>query len=76
LIFKIEREKIILIKIINFTPNPLSLMGVAASECWNSKPSSQIGIDCIESGHGRVLEYPEVTFVTDGYSARVIREID
>ena len=64
-----------MIKILDYTKNPLTLMGTAASECWNSKPSPQIGINCIESGHNRVLEYPDVTFMIDGYSARVIREI-
>lgn len=64
-----------MIRIISYTPNPLSLMGECASECWESTPSSQIGIDCIESGHGRVLEYPDVTLSISGYSARVIREI-
>ena len=64
-----------MIEVIHYTPNPLTLMGKCASFCWNSKPSPQIGIDCIESGHGRVLEYPEVTLAISGYSARVIREI-
>ena len=64
-----------MIKVINATQNPLSLMGECASECWGSTPSSQIGIDCIDSGHGRVLEYPDVTLSISGYSARVIREI-
>ena len=63
------------IKVINYTPNPLSLMGECASYCWGSVPSTQIGIDCIESGHGRVLEYPDVTLQISGYSARVVREI-
>lgn len=64
-----------MIKVINYTPNPLSLMGECASACWGSTPSSQIGIDCIESGHGRVLEYPDVIIEVSGYSAKVIREI-
>ena len=64
-----------MIKVINYTKNPLSLMGECASECWGSIPSSQIGIDCIDSGHHRVLEYPDVTLVISEYSARVIREI-
>lgn len=64
-----------MIKVLDYTKNPLTLMGTCASECWSSKPSAKIGIDCIESGHHRVLEYPEVTVVIDGYSARVIREI-
>lgn len=64
-----------MIKIIRATQNPLTLMGECASACWNSKPSPQIGIDCIESGHGRVLEYPDVIVEIDGYSARMIREL-
>jgi len=64
-----------MIKVLNYTKNPLSLMGECASDCWDSTPSPQIGIHCIESGHGRVLEYPDIIVVIDGYSARVIREI-
>lgn len=32
------------------------------------------GLECLESGHGRVLEYVNVEMIIDGYSARVIRE--
>jgi len=63
------------IKVIDYTKNPLSLMGECASYCWDSNPSPQIGIDCIESNHSRVLEYADVTLQISGYSARVIREI-
>ena len=63
-----------MIKIIRATQNPLSLMGECASACWDSTSSPQIGIDCIESGHGRVLEYPDVIVEIEGYSARMIRE--
>ena len=63
------------IKVIRSTKDPLSLMGECASLCWGSAPSPQIGIDCIESGHGRVLEYPDVIVEIDGYSARMIREL-
>lgn len=64
-----------MIKVINYTPMPLTLMGEVASMCWNSKPSPRIGIDCIESNHGRVLEYADVTIEINGYSNRVIREL-
>jgi len=64
-----------MIKVINYTKNPLSLMGEVASYCWDSTPSPHIGIDCIESNHGRVLEFADVTLEISGYSARVIREI-
>lgn len=64
-----------MIRVIQYTPNPLTLMGKVASTCWNSKPSPQIGIDCIEADHSRVLEYPDVIIEIDGYSAKTIREI-
>ena len=65
-----------MIRVLNYTKNPLTLMGECASYCWNSKPSAKIGADCIESDHGRVLEYADVTVEISGYSARCIREID
>ncbi len=64
-----------MIKIIDYTSNPLTLMGKVASACWNSKPSPKIGIECIESGHGRVLEYADIIAEIEGYSARMIREL-
>lgn len=64
-----------MIEIISYTPMPLTLMGKAAAACWGSKPSPKIAIKCIESGHHRVLEYPDVTVKISGYSARAIREL-
>lgn len=64
-----------MIKILDYTKKPLTLMGEVASTCWNSTPSPQIGVDCIESGHGRVLEFADVTVAISDYSARVIREL-
>lgn len=61
------------------TKNPISLMGERAGICWGSDISDpqknyQRGLDCIKSGHGRVMEYVNVETVIEGYSARVIRE--
>ena len=61
------------------TKNPLSLMGERAGVCWgsditNQKKNYKRGLDCLLSGHGRVLEFVNVEMVLDGYSARVIRE--
>lgn len=61
------------------TKNPLSLMGERAGVCWGSditdpKKNRKRGLDCLESGHGRVQEFVNVELVLDGYSARVIRE--
>jgi len=64
-----------MIKVLNYTRNPLTLMGICASVCYNSEPSPKIGIECIENFHHRVLEYPDVIVEIQGYSAKMIREL-
>lgn len=54
-------------------------MGERAGVCWGGDITDQEknyrrGIECITSGHGRVMEYVNVEMVLAGYSARVIRE--
>lgn len=61
------------------TKNPISLIGERAGICWGADVSDPAknykrGWDCIESGHGRTLEFVSVELLIDGYSARVIRE--
>ncbi len=64
-----------MIEVIRATEFPLSLMGEAAAICTDKEPSAKIGIECINSNHGRVLEYPDVILKISEYSARVIREL-
>lgn len=65
----------------NVTPkNPITLIGECIGPCYGSDTSSNLknykrGLNSINAGHGRVLEYAEVWFVLQGYSARVIREL-
>lgn len=61
------------------TKNPIQLMGRRAGVCWGADISNpdknyKRGLDCLSSGHGRVMEYVNVEMVLEGYSARVIRE--
>lgn len=61
------------------TKDPISLMGRRAGVCWggdiaDAEKNYKRGLDCIESNHGRVLEFVNIEMVLDGYSARVIRE--
>lgn len=61
------------------TKKPITLIGRRAGVCWGADVSDDAknykrGMDCIESGHGRTLEFPTVEMILDGYSARVIRE--
>ena len=63
------------------TINPLTLMGYEAGVCWGAKalgdPAKDFarGLDCLQSGHMRTAEFPQVYLILDGYSARVIREL-
>ena len=61
------------------TDEPLTLAGYCAGAAWGADTSNQEknfkrGLDCLHSGHGRVLEFPQIYMVLDGWSARVIRE--
>ncbi len=62
------------------TKDPISLIGREAGVCWGGdtqdpEKNRKRGLGCLESGHGRTWEYPQVYMVVDGYSARVIREL-
>lgn len=61
------------------TKNPITLMGKRAGVCWggdieDNEKNYKRGLDCLISGHDRVMEYVNVELILDGYSARVIRE--
>lgn len=61
------------------TRNPITKIGEMAGICWGADTTDPAknykrGMDCIESGHGRTLEFVNVEMELDGYSARVIRE--
>ena len=61
------------------TKQPITLIGQMAGVCYGADVTDDAknykrGWDCIESGHGRTLEFPDVYMILDGYSARVIRE--
>ena len=59
------------ITILPETPkNPLSLIGQRAGVCWNADITNEEknikrAIDCIESGHGRTLEFVDVHMIID-----------
>lgn len=60
--------------------NPLNYIGEIAGICWNSDTSDidkniKRAKSCIKSGHGRIMEYIDVAFIINGYSARCIREL-
>ena len=61
------------------TTKPITLIGKRAGICWgadisNDEKNYKRGLDCIESNHGRTLEFVNIETIFDGWSARVIRE--
>ena len=61
------------------TLEPITLIGERAGICWGADTTDagknyRRGLDCIQSGHGRTLEFVNVEMLIDGYSARVMRE--
>lgn len=62
------------------TLKPYTLMGKSAGICYetditNDEKNYKRGKTIAADGHGRVMEYPQVYMILDGYSARVIREL-
>lgn len=61
------------------TTKPISMIGAEAGICWGANTTDEEknrkrGLDCLQSGHMRTAEFPQVYMILDGYSARVIRE--
>lgn len=62
------------------TKDPISLIGRVSGTCYGSDVSNEEknykrGLENVNSGHGRTMEYPQVYLEIDGYSARVMREL-
>lgn len=61
------------------TKEPLQLIGTTSAVCYNADTSDKEknkkrALDCIESNHGRVFEWPDVYCTVDKYSAKMMRE--
>lgn len=59
--------------------NPITLIGEMIGPCYgsdtsDSKKNYKRGMNSILAGHGRALEYSDVWFILEGYSARCIRQ--
>lgn len=72
-----QKGKVIILS--ETTDEPLTFAGQCAGLCWKADTTDHTknyerGLDCLRSGHGRTLEFPQVYMVLDGWSARVIRE--
>lgn len=61
------------------TKYPIQLIGKEAGVCYGADIKDKDknynrGLECIKANHGRTLEFPQIYFILDGYSARVGRE--
>ena len=61
------------------TKYPITMIGLEAGVCTqantaDSEKNYKRGLDCLQSEHGRTIEFPDVYMILDGYSARTIRE--
>lgn len=68
-----------MIKVIRYAEKPITLIGECVGCCYGSDTTDPIknynrGKNCIEDGHGRVMEFPDVIMEIDEYSIKVIRE--
>lgn len=69
------------IRLLNGTTElPLQAIGERAGICWNAptddaEANKKRAINCIKSGHGRVMEFVEIEVVLEDASARMMREI-
>lgn len=67
-----------MIKITEYTENPLDIMGKSAGYCYNTtneKWFKRIAEQCLREGHLRVAEFPDIHFEFSEYSGKVMREI-
>jgi thymidylate synthase (FAD) len=68
------------IKIKKYTTEyPLQMIGDCAGICWGANTEDvekniKRAWDCIDSGHERAEEFPDIYMVIDGYSAKCLRE--
>ena len=62
------------------TEYPLQMIGELSGICWGAKTEDiekniKRAWDCIDSGHERTEEFPDIYMVIDGYSAKCLREL-
>lgn len=69
------------IKILEYTTKtPIQMIGACAGVCWGANTEDKEknikrAWTCLENGHMRTSEFPDVYMIIDGYSARVLREL-
>ena len=63
------------VELISHTNNPIMTCAIAASMCYQSKPSVAVVKNCIASGHHSVLEHCSFTFKITGVSRSLLAQL-
>jgi thymidylate synthase (FAD) len=69
-----ERKKM-MIKLMAFTPDPVGICALAASQCYCSEPKISTVKACIKSGHESVIEHASFTFQITGVSRALLAQL-
>lgn len=67
-----------MIRIIQIDKQPMTKIGELAGICYNTtnpKRYYNIGKTCVEQNHGRAMEFTNILFSFEGYSAKMVREL-
>lgn len=67
-----------MIEILSITKNPLEDIGLKAGICYdttNPKMFERIAKRCLEEGHWKTAEFPDIQILISGHSAKVAREM-
>lgn len=70
-----RKQKVMTVELISYTHNPIKTCAIAASMCYDSKPTLGIVKGCIESGHDSVLEHASFTFKICGVSRSFLAQM-
>ena len=70
-----RKQKVMTVELISYTHNPIKTCAIAASMCYDSKPTLGIVKGCIESGHTSVLEHANFTFKISGASRSFLAQM-
>lgn len=64
------------VSLVSYTSNPVKAIELAASNCYDSKPSKgRIMMDCYKSGHHSVLEFADFHFHIEGVSRALSHQL-
>jgi thymidylate synthase (FAD) len=64
-----------MVKLIAFTPDPVGVCALAASQCYCSEPKASTVKACIKSGHESIIEHANFTFEITEVSRALLAQL-